>query len=427
MRVIDADRTKEITKLAGQGALPAAVMRRAEKIFDEVEKKGDPALFKWTRELEGHRLTKKTVKVSRTEMDEAVAKVPAADMRVIRTAARRIKAYHKEQKPKGFRYNDGRGTAIEERVVPLARVGLCIPGGRAPLASTVLMTAIPARLAGVGEVVMISPWPGGKGNPHVLLAARIAGVDAIYKIGGAQGVAALACSTESVPRADKVVGPGSVWVTAAKSIAAARGLCGIESPAGPSEVVVLADASADPRLVAVDLISQAEHGADSFAVLVTTSKRLIKAVDKELARLFAELGVKASQAKKMERQIVAVTAAGMGKAAAVVNQIAPEHLEIMTREPNKVSRKINNAASVFIGPYSPVPAGDYMAGANHVLPTAGAARFASPLSVHDFVKRVSVTTLSKGALAEIAEPTARFAEIEGLDAHAKSVRARFKR
>jgi histidinol dehydrogenase len=248
-------------------------------------------------------------------------------------------------------------------------------------------------------------------------------VDRIFKIGGAQGVAALACGAAPVPRVDKIVGPGSVWVTAAKAIAVSRGLCGIDSLAGPSEVVVVADGSADPGCVAADLLSQAEHGGDSVAILVTTSRSLAKKAGAELDALVK----RGPWPRDVTARVRAIVVKGLAQAAEAVNDIAPEHLEIIVKNPRAFLKKVRNAASIFIGPYSPVPAGDYMAGGNHVLPTGGTARWSSPLSVHDFVKRQSITELSKAALASIKEPAARFAEIEGLPAHALAVRKRFSR
>ncbi len=416
-------RASAASKAKGAGALPATVMRAASKIFDDVAAHGRAALFRYTREFEGHAVTAGTVMVTRAEMERAMKAVPPADLAVIRLAARRIRAYHRLQAGRGFRFDDGKGTVIEERVVPLDRVGLCIPGGRAPLASTVLMTAIPAKIAGVKELVMINPWPGGRMNAHVIAAARIAGVDRIFKIGGAQGVAALACGAAPVPRVDKIVGPGSVWVTAAKAIAVSRGLCGIDSLAGPSEVVVVADGSADPGCVAADLLSQAEHGGDSVAILVTTSRSLAKKAGAELDALVK----RGPWPRDVTARVRAIVVKGLAQAAEAVNDIAPEHLEIIVKNPRAFLKKVRNAASIFIGPYSPVPAGDYMAGGNHVLPTGGTARWSSPLSVHDFVKRQSITELSKAALASIKEPAARFAEIEGLPAHALAVCKRFSR
>ena len=425
MRIIDCQAPgfdKALSSLVvGIHQIPKNVMQRAEKIFQEVASKGDSALFGWTNKLEKHRVSKKTVKVGPREMIEALGDMPGQDLKVIRLAAKRIRAFHRKQAALGFRFDDGKGTVIEERVMPLDRVGICIPGGRAPLASTVLMTAIPATLAGVKEIIMISPWPEGRMNPHVLAAAQIAGVDEVYKVGGIQGVAALACGTQSIPRTDKIVGPGSIWVAAAKTIAASRGLCGIDLVAGPSEIVVVADGMAKPGLAAIDLLSQAEHGLDSIAVLVTTSRKLADKVQAELLRAAQESGIP----KRELKGVFAVLVRNLEQAARVVNEIAPEHLEVMVRQPRQFAKKVFNAASIFLGPYSPVPAGDYMAGANHVLPTGGTARFSSPLGVHDFVKRQSITELSPEALKSISRATARFAEIEGLPAHARAIRKRF--
>ena len=407
----------------GARPIPKKIMTAAEKIFDDVAARGDAALYEWTAKLEKHRITAGTVKVSAQELRRAYQAVPVEDLKVIKLAAKRIKAYHKLQVPQGFRYCDSQGSVIAERVLPLERVGLCIPGGRA-LASTVLMTALPAQLAGVKEIIMINPWPEGRGNAHVLAAAKLMGVSAVYKIGGVQGVAALACGTASMPRVDKIVGPGSIWVTAAKAIAVARGLCGIDSLAGPSEVAVVADQSAYPGCVAVDLLSQAEHGQDSVSILICTSMALIQKVRGELERLVR--GRNSAWPRQVLDRISAVEVKDLDMAAELVNRIAPEHLEIIVKDPAGLVAKIRNAASIFIGPYSPVPVGDYMAGGNHVLPTGGAARFSSPLSVRDFVKRQSVTELSRETLAAIVKPTARFAEIEGLPAHALAVRKRFE-
>jgi len=407
--------------------VPEDVMERAQEIFSEVILQGDPALFRYTLRFERHNVDSQTIRVSYAEKEKALARVPEADRGVIELAARRIRAYHKKQKPKGARFNDKQGTLIEERVVPLDRVGLCIPGGRFPLASTVLMTAIPAKLAGVKELIMINPWPEGKMNPHVIFAAVLAGVDKIFKAGGVQGVAALAVGTGSIPKVDKIVGPGSAWVTAAKAIAFSRGLCGVDSLAGPSEVVILAGRSADPELIAVDMLSQAEHGEGAFATLVTASAGLAEEVARTISRLLSEHFDREKEAEEIQERLSALVVKDMSQAIEKINDIAPEHLEIITQNPRKLLPGIKNAASIFIGPYSPVPAGDYMAGGNHVLPTGGTARFSSPLSVHDFVKRQSVTTLSDQALRSIQKPVARFAEIEGLEFHALSIMSRFRK
>jgi len=403
--------------------IPTNVQRAADKIFNRVLEQGRKALIDYTIQFDRNPITVKTIKVSPEEFEKAKGLVPKSDQEIIKLAAKRIAAYHLKQSLPPVRFDDGKGTVIEERAVPIDSVGLCIPGGRAPLASTVLMTAIPARIAGVKRIIIINPWPDGRMNAHVIFAAQLVGVKEIYKVGGAQAVAALARGIAPIPRVDKIVGPGSAWVTAAKAIAASQGLCGIDSLAGPSEVVVVADARAYPGCVAADLLSQAEHGDDSRAILVTTSHRLAEKVDAELGRMIKGGPWPQAAGKRVEAVIVK----DLKQAAFVVNQFAPEHLEIIVKNPRSFLSKVRNAASIFIGPYSPVPAGDYMAGGNHVLPTGGTARWSSPLSVYDFVKRQTVTELSKEALCSIKEPTARFAEIEGLHAHALSVRKRFSR
>jgi len=406
--------------LLGFHEIPAAVREGAEKIFNEVAAEGDAALFRWTEKLDRHPLTAKTVRVSAKEFAAAKKATPPGDLAAMKTAARRIRAYHKMQIETGFVFDDGRGTRIAEEVLPLASVGLYVPAGRAPLASTALMTGIPARLAGVPEIALASPWPGGEMRPQVLVAAELAGAGAVYKIGGAQGIAALAVGTESVPRVDKIVGPGNMWVNAAKAIAAARGLCAIDGLAGPSEIVVAADDTAPPEFVAWDLLSQAEHGPDSSACLITTSLKLAHAVQVILLKHAADReGLHLAG-------VTAIIAPDLDRLAEFVDAIAPEHLEIITRNPERLAKKIRNAASIFLGPHSPVPAGDYMAGGNHVLPTGGAARFAGPLSVRDFIKRRSVTRLSEKAMRSIAQSVERFALFEGLWAHGQSARARGK-
>jgi len=428
----DPDFEKRLQKLIlGLHSIPPDLMSAAEKIFMEVVKKGDAALFKHIRKLDGAKLDKKTIEVSKSEIDRAVNSIPNQDAKVLRLAAGRVRAFHKRQVVKGFRFNDGKGAALEERVIPLARVGIYIPAGRAPLASTVLMCAIPARLAGVGEIVMTTPSRDGTVNPHVLTAAREAGVDRIYKAGGAHAIAALASGETCIPRADKIVGPGNAWVAAAKMIAFSRGLCGIDSIAGPSEVAIIADQSADPEFAAWDLLSQAEHGPGSSAIAITHSKqffnRLDRALDQAIKEFQKQNQLSAKETARLGQRISLVLVKNPDQAAELSNRIAPEHLELMVREPKKILAKIKNAASVFLGPFSPVPIGDYLAGANHVLPTGGTAAWSSPLGVYDFVKRQSVTELSQKSLALIAPAAARFAELEGLPAHAASIRKRLSR
>ena len=404
--------------LLGFHEIPAEIREGAEKIFDEVAAEGDAALFRWTEKLDRHQLTAKTVKVSTKEIAAAKKATPAAALAPMRVAARRIRAYHKLQADKGFVFDDGKGTTIAEEVLPLQSAGLYVPAGRAPLASTALMTGIPARLAGVPRIALCSPWPGGVMRAQVLVAAELAGAGEVYKIGGAQGIAALAAGTESVPRVDKIVGPGNMWGNAAKAIAAARGLCAIDGLAGPSEIVVAADDSAPPEFVAWDLLSQAEHGLDSSACLITTSLKLAQAVQALLLKF-------ATGREGLHLAgVTGIVAPDLAELARFIDDIAPEHLEIIVREPERLAKKIHNAASIFLGPHSPVPAGDYLAGGNHVLPTGGAARFASPLSVRDFQKHRSVTRLSEKAMRSIARQVECFAGFEGLWAHGQSAHCR---
>lgn len=423
---------KRLQKLiSGIHAIPPELMSAADEIFMEVVKRGDAALFKYIRKFDGAKLDKKTIEVAKSEIDRAVTSIPNQDAKVLRLAAGRVRAFHKRQAAKGFRFNDGKGAALEERVIPLERVGIYIPAGRAPLASTVLMCAIPARLAGVAEIVMTTPSRDGTVNPHVLAAARVAGVDRIYKAGGAHSIAALASGKTCLPRVDKIVGPGNAWVAAAKVIAFSRGFCGIDSIAGPSEVAIIADQAANPEFTAWDLLSQAEHGPGSSAIAITHSKlffnRLDQALDRAINEFQKQNRIAAGETARLKKRIFLVLVKNPDQAAELSNRIAPEHLELMVREPKKLLKKIKNAASVFLGSFSPVPIGDYLAGPNHVLPTGGTAAWSSPLGVYDFVKRQSVTGMSASSLAAIGPAAARFAELEGLSAHAASILKRLSR
>lgn len=395
--------------------------RQVERIFREIIRNGDRALFAYTARFEGHQLTVPAVRVSRRELRQAWEMVPPEDRRVIALAASRIKRFHRQQRPRVFRLVETAGAVLEQRVVPLESVGIYIPAGRAPLFSTVLMTALPAQIAGVKRIVMISPWPRGEMNPYILTAAQMAGVDEIYKIGGAQGVFALAVGTRSIPRVDKIVGPGSFWVSAAKALAAAAGYVGIDLVAGPSEIVILADGSVPAEWAAADLVSQREHGEDSMAVLVTNSRTYAAAVREALSRATVAGGKRRRSAGE---PATLIRTRNLKEAIAAVNQIAPEHLEILMQNPRAVLKQIRNAASIFLGPYSPVPIGDYLAGPNHVLPTAAGARYASPLGVEDFVKRQSVVEFSRGALGRWGPAAMRMAKLEGLEAHARAIAIR---
>lgn len=406
------------------------IEKEVNKIFLSITNARDrnTKVFFYTKQFDRHILKAETVRVSPQEIVQAWKQVPGADRKIISLAAKRIRNFHEEQKKKlllnNFKIKEDSGTIIEQRLLPIRRVGICIPAGRAPLFSTVLMTAIPAQIAGVKQIAMISPWPNGQMNPHILVAALMSGVDEIYKIGGVQGVAALAYGTETITNVEKIVGPGNLWVTQAKIFSASLGFVGIDSPAGPSEIVVLSDGSYPAAIVAADLISQCEHGEDSMAVLVTHSRKYAEEVKKEV-----EYQINNPMSKKYLKSSAGDLAVGLitrslKESLDVVNWIAPEHLEIMIQNPRRVMPLIENAASIFLGPYSPVPIGDYLAGPNHVLPTDRRARFASPLGVEDFVKRQSVVEFSKEALLKLGPVAERMAELEGLDGHAQAIRIR---
>jgi histidinol dehydrogenase len=398
--------------------------KQVEQIFKDIIQGRDQALFDYTAKFEGHKLTAQNVRVSRQELKQAWKRVPARDRRTISLAASRIERFHKEQRPRAFRLKEKTGTRIEQRVVSLERVGIYIPAGRSPLFSTVLMTAIPAKIAGVQRIVMISPWPKGEMNPYILTAARMVGVHEIYKIGGAQGIFALAYGTQSIPWVNKIVGPGSIWVSEAKALVARMGYIGIDMVAGPSEIMVLADGSFPADLAAADLLSQLEHGEDSMATLVTTSKKYAAKVRDEMTKQSSVSGRKEYFEKTLQNLATLIWTRNLEESIEVVNRTAPEHLEILAKSPRKILNKIKNAASIFLGPYSPVPIGDYLAGPNHVLPTAYRAKYASPLGVEDFVKRQSVVEFSKEALLKLGPVAERMAELEGLDGHAQAIRIR---
>jgi histidinol dehydrogenase len=405
----------------------AQVQLTVEKIFKSIQKYGDKGLFHYTRRFESHRITKKSMRVRDTEIGSAQKLIPPEDLATLKVAARRIREFHKHQGIKEFRIKDKAGAVLAQRVIPLQRVGICIPAGTAPLASTVLMTAIPAKIAGVMEIAMISPWPGGETSPHILAAADLAGVKEIYKVGGAQGVAALALGTESIPKVEKIVGPGNMWVNTAKIFAFQRGLVDIDTLAGPSEIAIVSDGSVDVKFAAADLLSQAEHGEDSVAILVTTREAYADELIHELRRQAKVLSRLTMLNKAFRRTMRIIVCQSLKEAADLVNRIAPEHLEIHIKNPREFLKNVRKAASVFLGPYSPVTLGDYLAGPNHVLPTAGRAMFASPLGVCDFMKRQSVTSFTKKAFENVAEQAERFALMEGLDAHARAITIRTER
>lgn len=395
------------------------------EILNKVRTEGDSALFAYTREFDKTEITKETIQVTEEEIREAYDAVDSALVDVIRKALVNIRNYHERQKQNSWFTSSEEGTMLGQKVTPLQRVGVYVPGGKAVYPSSVLMNIVPAKVAGVDRIVMTTP-PGkdGKVNPSTLVAAREAGADEIYKAGGAQAVGALAYGTESIPKVDKIVGPGNIFVALAKK--AVYGHVSIDSIAGPSEILILADDSADPRFVAADLLSQAEHDELASAILITTSRELAEKVSYEVDEFVKVLSRREIIRKSLDNFGYIMIAENMDEAIEAANAIASEHMEIVTKNPFEVMMKVRNAGAIFIGEYSSEPLGDYFAGPNHVLPTNGTAKFFSPLSVDDFVKKSSIVYYSREALKKIHKDIEQFASSEQLTAHANSIAVRFE-
>jgi histidinol dehydrogenase len=394
-------------------------------MIDNVRANGDKAIFDYTKRFDGADIDASNIRVTKEEIEEAYKKVDPELIEVIRKALINIREYHEKQRQYSWFDSKPNGTMLGQKVTPLATTGVYVPGGKAVYPSSVLMNVIPAKVAGVEKIVMVTP-PGkdGKVNPNTLVAANEAGADEVYKVGGAQAIAALAFGTESIPKVDKIVGPGNIYVALAKK--AVYGYVSIDSIAGPSEILVLADETANPRYVAADLLSQAEHDELASAILVTTSKELAEAVSVEVDKFIAELSRKEIMTKSIENYGYILVAESMQDAIDAANDIASEHLEIMTSNPFEVMTKIKNAGAIFIGEYSSEPLGDYFAGPNHILPTNGTAKFFGPLSVDDFVKKSSIIYYSREALEPIHKDIIKFATSEQLTAHANSIKVRFE-
>ena len=397
---------------------------RVNDIINNVRFNGDAAIFDYTKRFDGADINASNIRVTKEEIEEAYTLVDPELIDVIRKALVNIREYHEKQRQYSWFDSKPNGTMLGQKVTPLATTGVYVPGGKAVYPSSVLMNVIPAKVAGVEKIVMVTP-PGkdGKVNPNTLVAANEAGADEIYKVGGAQAIAALAFGTESIPKVDKIVGPGNIYVALAKKTV--YGYVSIDSIAGPSEILVLADETANPRYVAADLLSQAEHDELASAILVTTSKELAEAVSVEVEQFIAELSRKEIMSKSIENYGYILVAESMQDAIDAANDIASEHLEIMTKNPFEVMTKIKNAGAIFIGEYSSEPLGDYFAGPNHILPTNGTAKFFGPLSVDDFVKKSSIIYYSREALEPIHKDIIKFATSEQLTAHANSIKVRF--
>ena len=398
---------------------------RVNDIIQNVREKRDEAIFEYTLKFDGATIDQDNICVTEEEIKEAYEQVDPKLLDVIRKALVNIRDYHAKQKQYSWFDSDESGIILGQKVTPLKTVGVYVPGGIAVYPSSVLMNVIPAKVAGVSNIIMTTPCgKDGKVYPSTLVAAKEAGVDAIYKVGGAQAIAALAFGTESIPKVDKIVGPGNIYVALAKK--AVFGYVSIDSIAGPSEIMVLADETANPRFVAADLLSQAEHDEMASAILVTTSEALAEQVSVEVDKFVTTLSRKEIIQKSLDNYGYILVADTMQDAIDTVNEIASEHLELVTKNPFETMTKIRNAGAIFIGEYSSEPLGDYFAGPNHVLPTNGTAKFFSPLSVDDFIKKSSIISYSREALEPVYKDIVQFAECEKLTAHANSIRVRFE-
>ena len=400
--------------------------KSVSQILDKVREEGDQALFSYTMQFDHAKIDKSTIRVTDEEIEEAYRLADPSLIQVMRKALGNIRSYHEKQMQRSWFDAQPDGTILGQKVTALQRVGVYVPGGKAAYPSSVLMNIVPARVAGVEEIIMVTP-PGkdGKVTPNTLVAAKEAGADVIYKVGGAQAIGALAYGTETIPKVDKIVGPGNIYVALAKK--AVYGHVSIDAIAGPSEILVIADETANPRYVAADLLSQAEHDELASAILVTTSMELAEKVSGEIDGFLKELSRAEIIRKSLDNYGYILVADTMEEAIETANEIASEHLEIQTKDPYDVMTKIRNAGAIFIGEYSSEPLGDYFAGPNHVLPTNGTAKFFSTLSVDDFIKKSSIIAYSRDALEKIHTEIETFAKAEHLTAHANSIHVRFEK
>ena len=418
---------RRLARLERRGeAAGARVEADVRRIIEAVRRRGDRALLAFTRRFDGVSLRRGELRVPDGALARAYRKQPPSVRRDLALAARRIRAFHARQRERSWSFRDATGARLGQRIEPLARVGVYIPGGRAVYPSTVLMTVVTARVAGVREVIAVTPAQKGGDhpldNPLILAACHVAGVDRLYRLGGAQAIAALAFGTETVPRVDKIVGPGNIYVATAKRLC--YGHVAIDAIAGPSEVVIVADRSADPELVAADMLAQAEHDPLAAAVCLTTDRRLAARVAAALAAQLATLPRRAIAERALAAFGAIVVTRSVAEAVEIANRLAPEHLELAVRDPGPVAAGVRHAGAVFLGQEAPEALGDYLAGPNHVLPTGGTARFASPLGVYDFVKRTSVIGAGPRTLAILGPPIMRLARLEGLEAHGRAIERR---
>jgi histidinol dehydrogenase len=423
LRFNDAEFDQLFAQIVARGDEVSVEVETAVKaIIAEVRERGDAAVCDYTTRFDRLQLTAATMEVMAAEIDAAMADVDPQALADLQLAAARIAEFHRKQKTETWLSTDESDVLIGQMVRPLDRVGIYVPGGKAAYPSSVLMNAVPAKVAGVGEVVMTVPMPGGEANPHVLAAARIAGVDRIFKVGGAQAVAALAFGTATIPRVDKITGPGNIYVATAKRLV--FGQADIDMIAGPSEILVISDGSGDPAHIAADLLSQAEHDELASSILITTDESFGRKVEAALADQLRQLKRAEIARQSLARYGAIIVARDLTEAAVFSNRLAPEHLELAVADPFGLLPQIRHAGAIFLGHHTPEAAGDYLAGPNHTLPTGGTARFFSPLSLDDFVKKSSLVSFSKEGLQRLGPAIVRIADLEGLEAHAKSVSIR---
>ncbi len=415
-----------LSVITGRGEMDtSAVEGDVKAILSEVRLRGDAALIEYGEKFDRVRISAREIKVKASEIRAAVDSIPKKDLELLKLAAKRIRDFHERQMQESWTYSDGDGTLLGQRVTPIERVGIYVPGGKASYPSTVLMNTVPASVAGVKDIYMVTPPGGAKGvDPYVLAAAKVAGVKAVYRVGGAQSVAALAYGTKAVPKVDKIVGPGNIYVATAKRLV--FGTVDIDMVAGPSEILVLNDGTGDPAWIAADLLGQAEHDELASCVLITTSRKMAKAVSGEVKSQLDGFKRKNIASASIERYGAIIVTKNLAEAASISNLIAPEHLELFVEEPEALLPLITNAGAIFMGKNTPEAIGDYLAGPNHTLPTGGTARFSSPLGVYDFIKRTSIISFTEEGFGKLGRSVKRFADIEGLYGHGQSAAIRLE-
>ena len=422
MRIVNYENKREIERVIERSLDLESVFDIVRPILRDVKENGDSALIEYTKRFDNFDLISENIKISENEIMDAYSNVSDPFLSAIRHAHKNIEKFHREQFKqikKSWKIETGKGISITEKIAAIESIGAYVPGGIASYPSTVLMTCIPAKIANVERIVVVSPPPI---SPAVLVACDLCGVNEIYRVGGAQAIAALAYGTESVRRVDKIIGPGNRYVMAAKLLV--FGIVTIDMPAGPSEVLIIADSEANPRFIAADILAQAEHDPDAQCILVTDSKEIADEVDNEIKNQIEDLKRREVITQSLENSYLVLTR-DMNEAIEFSNLYAPEHLEIMTKNPEEIAEKIKNAGAIFLGNYSPVPAGDYASGGNHVLPTGGTARFSSELGVRDFLRCYSIQKISKAGLSRLRKTIETLAEVETLDAHSNAVKKRF--